>query len=108
MRFVDSAFPPSLSSLAADAGKLPARWVVTSFIKFITTLAPQLEANVDGNEPRFLTPAPPTKDEEREEQGSRKSDEDAVNCGRNCIPKRSKNGKSEERFVNCDRNWIPK
>jgi len=38
------------------AGKLPARWVGTSFIKFITTLAPQLEANVDGNEPRFLTP----------------------------------------------------
>jgi hypothetical protein len=38
------------------AGKLPARWVVTSFIKFVSVLAPQLEASVDGDKPRFLTP----------------------------------------------------
>ena len=38
------------------AGDLPARWIVTSFIKFVSTLAPQLEATIDGDEPRFLTP----------------------------------------------------
>lgn len=38
------------------AGKLPARWIVTAFIKFIATLAPQLEATLDGTKPRFLTP----------------------------------------------------
>lgn len=38
------------------AGKLPARWIVTSFIKFVSTLAPQLQANIDGQHPRFLTP----------------------------------------------------
>jgi Protein of unknown function (DUF1769) len=38
------------------AGKLPARWVVTNFIKLVTILAPQLEARVDGNAPCFLTP----------------------------------------------------
>lgn len=38
------------------AGKLPARWIVTSFIKFVSSLAPQLEAKLDGNSPRFLTP----------------------------------------------------
>jgi hypothetical protein len=38
------------------AGKLPARWIVTAFIKFISTLAPQLEATIDGNKPRFLSP----------------------------------------------------
>ena len=43
-------------SFDRPAGKLPARWIVTSFIKFVTTLAPQLEATVDGHEPRFLTP----------------------------------------------------
>ncbi len=38
------------------AGNLPARWIVTSFIKFISTLAPQLEVTLDGSAPRFLTP----------------------------------------------------
>jgi len=38
------------------AGSLPARWIVTSFVKFVSTLAPQLEASIDGQEPRFLTP----------------------------------------------------
>jgi Protein of unknown function (DUF1769) len=38
------------------AGKLPARFLVTAFIKFISTLAPQLEATMDSNKPRFLTP----------------------------------------------------
>jgi hypothetical protein len=38
------------------AGSLPAKWIVTSFVKFVSTLAPQLEASIDGQEPRFLTP----------------------------------------------------
>ena len=38
------------------AGKLPARWVVSSFIKFVSTLAPQLEATINGTTPKFLTP----------------------------------------------------
>jgi hypothetical protein len=38
------------------AGQLPSRWLVTTFIKFISTLAPQLEATVDGDNPRFLSP----------------------------------------------------
>ena len=57
------------------AGNLPARWIVTSFIKFVSTLAPQLEATIDGDQPRFLTPLvatahtvlvkPTTNDEEQ-------------------------------------------
>jgi hypothetical protein len=43
-------------SFHRPAGKLPARWIVTSFVKFVSTLAPQLEATIDGDEPRFLTP----------------------------------------------------
>lgn len=38
------------------AGKLPAQWIVSTFIKFVSTLAPQLEATIDGNNPRFLSP----------------------------------------------------
>jgi hypothetical protein len=38
------------------AGKLPHRWLVNAFIKFISTLAPQLEATLDGDKPRFLSP----------------------------------------------------
>mmetsp|Transcript_23510 Transcript_23510/g.55353 ORF Transcript_23510/g.55353 Transcript_23510/m.55353 type:complete len:368 (-) Transcript_23510:1086-2189(-) len=38
------------------AGQLPARWLVKSFIKFISVLAPQLDASLDVNKPRFLTP----------------------------------------------------
>jgi hypothetical protein len=38
------------------AGKLPGRFVVNSFIRFVSTLAPQLEATLDGSQPRFLTP----------------------------------------------------
>jgi hypothetical protein len=37
-------------------GKLPAKWIVTSFIKFVSVLAPQLEATIDAKEPRFLSP----------------------------------------------------
>ena len=43
-------------SFDRPAGKLPARWIVTSFVKFVSTLAPQLEATLDGDRPRFLTP----------------------------------------------------
>lgn len=39
-----------------SAGKLPARWIVSTFIKFVSTLAPQLEATIDGDNPRFLSP----------------------------------------------------
>lgn len=38
------------------AGKLPARWVVKNFIKFVSILAPQLDASLDDHMPRFLTP----------------------------------------------------
>jgi Protein of unknown function (DUF1769) len=38
------------------AGKLPSRWLVNAFIRFISTLAPQLEATLDGDKPRFLSP----------------------------------------------------
>lgn len=38
------------------AGKLPAQWVVSAFIKFVSTLAPQLETTIDGDNPRFLVP----------------------------------------------------
>lgn len=38
------------------AGKLPAQWIVSSFIKFVSTLAPQLEATIEGHNPRFLVP----------------------------------------------------
>lgn len=38
------------------AGKLPARMLVNALIKFISTLAPQMQADLDGNQPRFLTP----------------------------------------------------
>jgi hypothetical protein len=38
------------------SGKLPAKWIVTSFVKFLSTLAPQLEATLEGDKPRFLTP----------------------------------------------------
>jgi Protein of unknown function (DUF1769) len=38
------------------AGKLPARFVVNTFIKFVSTLAPQLEVTLSGNQPRFITP----------------------------------------------------
>lgn len=39
-----------------SAGKLPARLMVNTFIKFIATLAPQLEVELDSNRPRFLSP----------------------------------------------------
>ena len=38
------------------AGSLPPRWVVTSFVKFVSTLSPQLEVCLHGVEPRFLSP----------------------------------------------------
>jgi Protein of unknown function (DUF1769) len=38
------------------AGKLPAPWVVHTFIKFVSALAPQLETTLEGDNPRFLVP----------------------------------------------------
>jgi hypothetical protein len=38
------------------AGHLPARWIVQSFIKFVSTLAPQLQVTISGTTPKFLTP----------------------------------------------------
>jgi hypothetical protein len=38
------------------AGKLPARWVVKNFIKVVSIFAPQLDASLDDNMPRFLAP----------------------------------------------------
>jgi len=38
------------------AGQLPHRLIVNTFIKIVSTLAPQLEATLEGNHPRFLTP----------------------------------------------------
>ena len=38
------------------AGKLPARLILNTFIKFIATLAPQLEVELDSHRPRFLSP----------------------------------------------------
>jgi len=38
------------------AGKLPGKWVVKQLIRFFTILAPQLDASLDGNKPRFLSP----------------------------------------------------
>ena len=38
------------------AGKMPAKFIVNGVIKIMTTLAPQLEANLDSSRPRFLTP----------------------------------------------------
>jgi Protein of unknown function (DUF1769) len=38
------------------AGPLPARWLVHALIKFVSVLAPQLEADLDGDRPRFLSP----------------------------------------------------
>lgn len=38
------------------AGKLPAKWVVSAFVKFVSSLAPQLETTIDGDNPRFLVP----------------------------------------------------
>eukprot|EP00934_Nitzschia_sp_Nitz4_P000512 Nitzschia sp. Nitz4//scaffold270_size25879//23417//24457//NITZ4_008301-RA/size25879-processed-gene-0.10-mRNA-1//-1//CDS//3329545199//512//frame0 len=43
-------------SFDRPAGKLPAAWIINAFIQFITTLAPQLEVQLDTDEPRFLTP----------------------------------------------------
>lgn len=38
------------------AGRLPARWLVKNFIKLVSIIAPQLDASLDDNKPRFLTP----------------------------------------------------
>lgn len=38
------------------SGKLPAKWIVSSGIRFLSTLAPQLEASIDGVQPKFLAP----------------------------------------------------
>ena len=38
------------------SGKLPAKWIVSTAIRFISTLSPQLEATIDGVEPKFLAP----------------------------------------------------
>jgi hypothetical protein len=38
------------------AGTLPAKWIVMSFIKVVSVLAPQLEATLHSEQPRFLSP----------------------------------------------------
>jgi hypothetical protein len=38
------------------AGKLPARFIVSTCIRFFSTLAPQLEISLEGDKPRFLSP----------------------------------------------------
>jgi hypothetical protein len=38
------------------AGHLPARWIVQSFIRLVSTLAPQLQVTISGSSPKFLTP----------------------------------------------------
>lgn len=38
------------------SGKLPAKWIVSSAIRFISALAPQLDATIDGEKPKFLAP----------------------------------------------------
>lgn len=38
------------------AGQLPARWIVHALVTLISRIAPQLEAELDGDRPRFLTP----------------------------------------------------
>jgi hypothetical protein len=38
------------------AGPLPARYLVHSFLRLVSTLAPQLEAHLDSDQPRFLSP----------------------------------------------------
>lgn len=38
------------------AGELPARFVVNGVVKIISLLAPQLEATLDGTQPRFVSP----------------------------------------------------
>ncbi len=38
------------------AGPLPAQWVVKNLIRFFSILAPQLDASLDKNKPRFLSP----------------------------------------------------
>jgi Protein of unknown function (DUF1769) len=59
-RFKEENIPMSdcVTGQAFDrpAGKLPARFLVNTFVKFISTLAPQLEVELDGNRPRFLSP----------------------------------------------------
>ena len=77
------------------AGKLPARWLVNNFIKFVSILAPQLDASLDDNKPRFLTPLVATAhtvlSEGDEHEKSRTLD------GQNSI-------KLSPRSKNCDRH----
>lgn len=54
------------------AGNLPAKWITSSFIKFISILSPQLEVNLFGDEPRFLAPLAATAMTVIEEQEHRK------------------------------------
>jgi hypothetical protein len=59
-RFKQAGVPMSECVTGQDferaAGKLPARILVNTFIKFVSALAPQLEVTLDGDSPRFLTP----------------------------------------------------
>lgn len=66
------------------AGKLPAQWVVKNFIKFVSILAPQLDASLDGNMPRFLTPLVATAqtvlaDNKYEKSCPKPNDRDLIN-----------------------------
>jgi len=55
------------------AGKLPAQWIVKCFIKFISILAPQLDASLDEEKPRFLTPLVATANTVLSENGEYES-----------------------------------
>jgi Protein of unknown function (DUF1769) len=37
-------------------GKLPTKWIVSSAIRLVSALSPQLEATIDGTQPKFLAP----------------------------------------------------
>jgi hypothetical protein len=43
-------------SFDRKAGKLPAGWIVNSFIQFVTAIVPQLQIKLNGNTPRLLSP----------------------------------------------------
>ena len=38
------------------SGKLPTKWIVSSAIRLVSALSPQLEASIDGLQPKFLAP----------------------------------------------------
>lgn len=51
------------------AGPLPAQWIVKNLIRFFSVLAPQLDASLDRNQPRFLSPLVATAQTVLSEEG---------------------------------------